>query len=69
MSENKKVREAKLLLDKFGVKGIKPVQLVKSSQQLNKSLIETLQLIAFLKTGQGQGPFPYTTQALKGAHA
>jgi len=66
----KKVKEAKHLLDKYGIKAVKPTQLVKSSEQLNKSLIETLQLIAFLKSGgQGQGPFPHTLKALKGVYA
>lgn len=66
----KKVQDAKKLLDKYGLKKIKPMQLVQSSKQLNKSLLETLRTIAFLKSGgQGAGPFPYTTQALRGRHA
>lgn len=63
----KKIKEAKHLLDKYKIKGIKPVQLAQSSKQINKSLLSTLQLIAFLRMGaQGQGPFPYTTRALRG---
>lgn len=67
MMEKKKVEEAKLLLKKYGLKSVKPVQLVQASKQLHKSLVETLQIIAFLKSGgQGQGPFPYTERALRG---
>lgn len=62
----KKVREAKMLLDKLGIKKVKPTQLVQAAKQLDKSLIETLQLIAYLKSGgQNAGPFPHTERALR----
>jgi hypothetical protein len=64
-----KTAVAKKLLDKKGIHSIKPIQLAQASTQLNKSLIETLRLIAHLKGGaQGGGPFPHTTFALKGKH-
>jgi hypothetical protein len=64
------VKEAKTLLQRYGLKSIKPIQLVQASKQLHKSLLETLEIIAFLKSGgQGYGPFPYTERALKGKHA
>lgn len=65
-----KVKEAKKLIDKYGLKRLKAPQLVQASTQLDKSLLETLQIIAYLKSGgQGAGPFPHTTEALKGKHA
>lgn len=63
----RKISEAMSLLKKYNIKSIKPKQLVKASKELSKSLIETLQLIAFLKSGgQGMGPYPYTQRTLKG---
>lgn len=68
--DSKKTKEAQELLRRYGLKSIKPTQLVQASNQLHKSLLETLQIIAFLKSGgQGYGPFPYTERALKGKHA
>jgi hypothetical protein len=61
-----KTRQAKELLKKHGIKSIKPIQLAKASQQINKSLLETLKLIAFMKSGQGYGPSPHTQRALMG---
>jgi len=66
----KRVQEAKELLKKRGIKAIKPLQLAKASEQMGKSLLETLAIIAFLQSGgQGQGPFPFTERAIKGKHA
>lgn len=60
------VKEAKKFLDKKGIKGIKPVQLSQAAKQLNKSLSETLKLIARLRSGgQGQGAFPETGRVLR----
>ena len=65
----KKVREAKKILGRFGIRSVKPTQLARASDQLNKSLIETLQIIAFLKSGgQQSGPFPHTMRALTGKY-
>lgn len=62
-----KTLEAKKLLDRYNIKSIKPAKLALTSKQINKSLLETLQLIAFLKSGgQGMGPYPYTQRLLKG---
>ena len=62
-----KIKEAKELLEKHGLKKLKPNQLVQASQQMHKSLIETLQIIAFLKSGgSGYGPCPFTERALRG---
>lgn len=62
-----KISEAKKILTKYHIKSIHPTQLAKASKQISKSLLETLQLIAFLKSGgQGMGPFPYTQRTLKG---
>lgn len=48
---------------------IKPVQLVQTANQLNKTLSQTLNLIAFLKTsGQGYSPFPQTVKLLTGSY-
>lgn len=67
---SKKIQEAKQLLDKYRIKAVQPMQLVRSSEQLNKSLVETLNIIAFLRSGgQGYGPFPHTVKALKGKYA
>lgn len=50
-------------------KAIKPTELVQTANQLNKSLSETLNLIAFLKTsGQGYSPFPQTAKVLTGEY-
>ncbi len=64
---SKTVAEAKKLLHKHNIRAVKPGQLHKISVQLNRSLMETLNIIAFLKSGgQGTGPFPYTQRALRG---
>lgn len=65
----KTAKEAKELLNKYRIRSIKPMQLAMASKQLDKSLIETLQIIAFMKgQGQGFGPFPHTMRALKGKY-
>lgn len=66
------VTAAKKLLDEVGVspEAIKPIELSKAANQLNKSLRITLNLIAFLKTGgQAYSPFPQTAKVLTGEYS
>ncbi len=68
---SKDLQEARKVLKKNAIssKTIKPVQLVNVSKKLNKSLDETLNLIAFLKMGgQGYSPFPQTAKVLTGGY-
>lgn len=67
----KDIQAAKKLLQENAIsnKAVPPAQLVSASNQLGKSLQQTLNLIAFLKTnGQGYGPFPQTAKALTGEY-
>ena len=65
LAEARKVLKANAISNR----SIKPSQLVTISHQLNKSLQETLNLIAFLKmNGQGYSPFPQTAKVLTGSY-
>lgn len=49
---------------------VSPQKLVKISATMQKSIDETLNLIAYLKTkGQGYSPFAQTTKALTGKYS
>lgn len=66
-----KIKQAKQLLQENGVssKAISPQQLTSVSGQLNQSLEDTLNLIAFLKMGgSGFGPSPYAAKATTGEY-
>jgi hypothetical protein len=63
-------KAAKLLKDSgISPKAIPPVALVATANQLNKSLEQTLNLIAYLKSGgQGYSQFPQTAKLLTGEY-
>lgn len=68
----KDIRTASKLLKDKGLsrKVVTPQKLVRISDQLNKSLSETLNTIAFLKMqGRGFGPFPHTAKVLTGEYS
>ncbi len=68
---SKDLQAARKLLKESAIsnKAIKPTQLVTISNQLGKSLMETLNLISFLKTsGQGYSAFPQTAKVLTGEY-
>lgn len=72
MRTENNIASARKLLRESGIstQAIKPVQLVQTANQLNKSLIATLNLIAYLKTsGQGYSPFSQTAKVLTGEYS
>lgn len=64
------IHKAKKLLDSTGITTVSPVQLVQSADELNKSLEDTLNLIAYLRSGgAGYSQFPQTAKVLTGQYS
>jgi hypothetical protein len=64
------IPKAKKLLDENNITSVAPTQLVMAADQLNKSLEQTLNLIAYLRSGgQGDSQFPETAKVLTGTYA
>lgn len=64
------IHKAKKLLDSSGITTVTPVQLVQSADELNKSLEDTLNLIAYLRSGgAGYSQFPQTAKVLTGQYS
>lgn len=64
------IHKAKKLLDSSGITTVTPVQLVQSADELNKSLEDTLNLIAYLRSGgAGYSQFPETAKVLTGQYS
>lgn len=69
---NSDVAKARQILKKKGISSnvVTPAKLVSLSATMQKSLDETLNLIAYLKTnGQGYGAFPQTSKTLTGRYS
>lgn len=66
----KTLHKAKQILDNAGITSVTPAQLVASANELNKSLEQTLNLIAFLRSGgSGYSDFPQTAKVLTGSYS
>lgn len=61
--------EARKILKAKAVKSVSPAKLVQTAQSIGKSLDQTLDLIAYLKTsGSGYGPSPVMQKILTGKY-